>query len=297
MAPACIIAMTSAALLMPPLPLIGMRPRANLAALATFSNASSKTARPCSVPCLTPRRGSATGRPPATLRPSTPASTQHSIISATRSDDLAVSFGMRTIAGLRRAPMRARIPLSRPTSSKCSPARRTFGHIRLISIPSTYVSTAKKFAAIVSAEKPPTLAKTGTRRSPIRRRRSTQYASPRLGTPMASASELVSGYRTNRGNGFPERGSGMIEPTVRKPKPRWDNASMSSQFLSNPAASPTGLGRSTPANLVRSLGSSTCSPSSAARTRHGKPARKANCPIAWLRSGDTRNRSGRRTLR
>ena len=45
-APARIIAMTSAALLTPPLPLIGMRPRANLAALATFSNALWKMGGP-----------------------------------------------------------------------------------------------------------------------------------------------------------------------------------------------------------------------------------------------------------
>jgi hypothetical protein len=35
----------------------------------------------------------------------------------------------------------------------------------------------------------------------------------------------------------------MMEPTVRKPKPRTDSAPMSSQFLSKPAARPTGLGK------------------------------------------------------
>ena len=94
-----------------------------------------------------------------------PAATQRSIISARRSDDRAVSFGTRTIAGLRRAAMRTRTSASKPRSSNRSPARSKFGHIRLISTASTYGSTANKLAAIVSAENPPILANTGTLRA------------------------------------------------------------------------------------------------------------------------------------
>jgi len=66
-APARNIASTSLPLRIPPLALIGMRPRASFAARATLSSAVSNTARPWSVPCFIPSRGSDTGRPPATL--------------------------------------------------------------------------------------------------------------------------------------------------------------------------------------------------------------------------------------
>src|SRR4051812_16884715 len=93
-APARSIARTSAPLRIPPLALIGMRPRASFAARVTLSSAASNTARPCSVPCFMPSRGSDTGRPPATLMPSMPPSMPHSINSA-RWSERAVSLGTR----------------------------------------------------------------------------------------------------------------------------------------------------------------------------------------------------------
>src|SRR5882762_3714274 len=114
---------------------------------------------------------------------------------------------------------------------------------------------------------------------------------------MESAIDSFSRYRTSRGNGFPARGSGMMEPTQMKPKPRHDNESSKSPFLSKPAARPTGLDRSTPAKVVLSRGLDTLNPPAADSTCHGNDQRKTAFARAWLRSADRANSAGASTLR
>ena len=63
-APARNMASTSEPPKTPPLPLIGMRPRAIRAERSTFARAVAWIALPCRVPCPVPSFGSAIGRPP-----------------------------------------------------------------------------------------------------------------------------------------------------------------------------------------------------------------------------------------
>src|SRR5436189_6476385 len=85
----------------------------------------------------------------------------------------------------------------------------------------------------------------------------------------------------------------MMEPTVMNPKPKQASAPINSQFLSKPAASPIGFGSSIPAKRTRRRGSSMRQPPMAAAARHGADARSTERASAWLRSGESRNRSGR----
>ena len=57
-----------------------------------------------------------------------------------------------------------------------------------------------------------------------------------------------------RGFGLPGCGRGVTVPASMKPKPKLPSASMWSPFLSMPAASPTGFGKSSPITVTGSGG-------------------------------------------
>src|SRR3989338_10899217 len=61
--------------------------------------------------------------------------------------------------------------------------------------------------------------------------------------------------RQSRGLGLPEQGWPVIEPTSIKPKPRLGAISVSSAFLSKPAAKPTGFLKNMPPIFCSSIGS------------------------------------------
>ena len=66
----------------------------------------------------------------------------------------------------------------------------------------------------------------------------------RLITARSSAS------RNSRGFGLPACGRGVSVPTSTKPKPKPSICAETSASLSKPAASPTGLGKSSPATSI-----------------------------------------------
>jgi len=70
---------------------------------------------------------------------------------------------------------------------------------------------------------------------------------PSLLKPIRFRMAPSSGMRNNRGLGLPFCGRGVTVPISAKPKPSSGRASTIVAFLSNPAASPTGLGNRIPA--------------------------------------------------
>ena len=62
--------------------------------------------------------------------------------------------------------------------------------------------------------------------------------------------------RNRRGRGLPGWGFGVTPPASTNPKPSRNSASVTSAFLSNPAANPTGLGKVSPNACTRSFSSS-----------------------------------------
>src|ERR1043166_464679 len=63
----------------------------------------------------------------------------------------------------------------------------------------------------------------------------------------------ASGRRNRRGRGLPGCGRGVTPPSSTKPKPSAASASTCSACLSSPAASPTGLGKSSPMTRTGAL--------------------------------------------
>ena len=80
-------------------------------------------------------------------------------------------------------------------------------------------------------------------------------ASPSLGNPRELIIPSLVGTRKIRGCGFPSRGLDTMVPPVIYPKPIFASDSSVSQFLSYPAARPTGFGRSIVVIRVLSRGS------------------------------------------
>jgi hypothetical protein len=98
---------------------------------------------------------------------------------------------------------------------------------------------------------------------------------------------------------FPADGCAETEPTSTKPNPIRLVTATASAFLSKPAASPTGPGKSMPATLVRRHGSRTTirrsSAASATLLRANAPDRRS--AARWLRSGSSPKSSGRTATR
>src|ERR1051325_4887951 len=94
----------------------------------------------------------------------------------------------------------------------------------------------------------------------------------------------ASGRRNRRGRGLPGCGRGVTPPSSTKPKPSAASASTCSACLSSPAASPTGLGKSSPMTRTGALriGSEKKRAASASR-------RVSSCAV----SGSSEKRSGR----
>ena len=77
--------------------------------------------------------------------------------------------------------------------------------------------------------------------------RAAAVAAPPLLNPMRLITARSSANRNSRGFGLPACGCGVMEPTSAKPKPRPSTPSGTSASLSKPAASPSGLGKRSPA--------------------------------------------------
>ena len=93
--------------------------------------------------------------------------------------------------------------------------------------------------------------------------------------------------RKSLGRGLPGWGRGVAAPTSIKPKPARHSGATAVAFLSKPAASPTGFGRSRPATLVRKRGE-VCGPGAGA-----SPPRRARIAKPCAASGSSRCRARR----
>ena len=113
---------------------------------------------------------------------------------------------------------------------------------------------------------------------PARARSRTSAASaPPLLNPIRLMTAASSTSRNRRGLRLPACAKGVIDPTSVKPKPSPSSASGTSASLSNPAATPTGLGKESPANFTASGPSAVLAP----RSGSAASARIASrCPIS-----------------
>jgi len=118
----------------------------------------------------------------------------------------------------------------------------------------------------------------------------TNASRPTLLKPKRLISALARTSRNSRGRGLPACGRGVTVPTSMKPKPSCARASMCSAFLSRPAASPTGLGNSSP--MARTGDDGTFGASS--RSRCDARAASASPSVSRCAvSGSSANSSGR----
>src|SRR5579872_1691328 len=130
-----------------------------------------------------------------------------------------------------------------------------------------------------------------------RRSRAAAAAAPSLLNPIRLISARSAGNRNIRGRGFPGWARAVTVPTSTNPKPRAPSPDVARASLSNPAASPSGPGNSSPSACTRSTGSrgpshrrsSPPAPAAPATRISAKPTR---CAVsAGSRRSTTRNRS------
>ena len=98
----------------------------------------------------------------------------------------------------------------------------------------------------------PMFTPTGAGRHSSSRSRPAMACMPSLLNPKRLISAACSGSRKARGLSLPGWGRGVTVPTSTAPKPSAKSPTMASAFLSSPAATPTGLGKSSPATCMRS---------------------------------------------
>ncbi|MCY1182282.1 hypothetical protein D9M73_228360 [compost metagenome] len=120
------------------------------------------------------------------------------------------------------------------------------------------------------------------------RTRASRWSTPWLLKPMRLMMASAWGRRNRRGLGLPGCGRGVTVPISTKPKPSWAKPSMAAPFLSRPAASPTGFGKSRPMTFTGVF----------AGALHSKPLspRRPPAPIrsrdrSWEVSGESLNNS------
>jgi hypothetical protein len=96
----------------------------------------------------------------------------------------------------------------------------------------------------------------------------------------------VTGSRNNRGRGFPGWACSVTVPTSTNPKPSAGHARSATPFLSMPAASPTGFGKSTPNTVTGARGARLTRPTTLS-------VRSIRSVRSWAVSASMRNRTRR----
>jgi hypothetical protein len=145
-------------------------------------------------------------------------------------------------------------------------------------------SAARSALSLLAPRFRPTIAPAGRSAS----RAAISWA-PSLLKPKRLIAARSAASRNSRGRGLPGCGRGVAAPTSMKPKPLRDSGRRAVAFLSNPAASPTGFGRSSPASL---------NPQSVRHDRHCArcltvPSWSARRAKPWAVSGSTRRSNDR----
>ena len=129
--------------------------------------------------------------------------------------------------------------------------------------------------------------------------RSATAAAPSLLKPSRFTMAWSATSRCRRGRALPGCGTAVTVPTSTNPKPSAANASAARAFLSNPAARPSGLGKSQPSARTRNRASSTthCRRSIAAPPGTRAATRIAAVPASCARSASIRARTASNSAR